>query len=81
MCHSGCMQKSSQKWVIIGAVAMALITGTVIYDQLSGSNFASAPEVNWENLAEFDILTGTAPASLKVLDHQKVKIPDRKSVV
>ncbi len=69
------MQKWSQKWVIIGAVVMALITGTVIYKQFSNKNFATAVEVTWENLAELDILTGQASVFLKSLDHQKVKIP------
>lgn len=76
-----------QKWVVVGAIAMAAITGTVIYSQMSGGGIF-APEVTWETLLQLDYVTGEVSPELKSLDNKTVKIPgfmvpledDQKSV-
>jgi hypothetical protein len=74
MWHTASVQQM-QKWVIIGAILMAALTGTIIYKQLAGHGGGNDIEVNWEVLGQLDYTTGNVSAELKNLDRKKVKIP------
>ncbi|MGZ3775330.1 MAG: DUF3299 domain-containing protein [Pseudobdellovibrionaceae bacterium] len=65
-----------KKWVWAGALILAVILGTVVYQLISSRGGAlSGVEVDWRLLSEMDYITGNASSELKALNGKSVKIP------
>ena len=64
-----------KKWILLGVLIVATVTGVVVASHLSGSVWGDEVEVDWRLLGELDFVTGQASSELKALDGQGVKIP------
>lgn len=65
-----------QKWVLIGALILSIVTGAVVYGLLTmRGGSGEGVEVTWELLGQLDYISGNAGSELKALDNHKVKIP------
>ncbi|MBX2988986.1 MAG: DUF3299 domain-containing protein [Bdellovibrionaceae bacterium] len=64
-----------QKLVLIGAIILAGVLGTVVYLRIAHQAPMDGVEVTWEMLGQLDYITGKAGSELEALDGHGVKIP------
>ena len=69
------MIDSMQKFVVVGALILALVLGATIYKVGFMQSTVTGIEVDWRLLGEMDYITGKAPKELQDLDGHEVKIP------
>ncbi len=67
---------SKAKIVIYSGILVAAIcAGFFLFQKSQSAAYSNATEVDWRQLGEMDYITGAAPAALKALDDQDVRIP------
>jgi len=69
------MIHNMSKWILVGAVLLAVVLGGLLLRLSAGSATVDAKEISWELLAKMDYVSGAAPPELKELDGKVVKMP------
>ena len=62
------------KWVLVALLVFSAAVGAGVY-LLKGAGHGAGIEIDWRLLNQMDYITKNAPAEIKQLEGQKVKIP------